>query len=83
MLSNYHYGFCKGKSTVDCIFLLSLITIVIIDKVITYEKKKLYCAFVDFRKAFDIVYRNGIWYILIQSNISSKFVKILQKYMRK
>jgi hypothetical protein len=25
------------------------------------KKKKLYCAFIDFAKAFDTVWRNGLW----------------------
>ena len=29
----------------------------------------MYCAFVDFRKAFDLVYRNGIWLKLINQGV--------------
>ena len=74
ILNDNQFGFRQNRSTVDCIFVLQSI----INKVIQYEKKKLYCAFVDFKKAFDLVYRNGLWFKLLNSNISSKFVKMLQ-----
>ena len=74
ILNDCRFGFRKGKSTVDCIFVLSSI----INKVIRKEKKKLYCAFIDFKKAFDLVYRNGIWYKLLLSGVSGKFICILQ-----
>ena len=64
----------KGKSTVNCIFVLTSI----IDKIVKHEKRKLYCSFVDFKKCFDYVYRNGIWFKLIEQGVSSKIVKTLQ-----
>ena len=30
-----------------------------------HEKKKLFCAFVDFKKTFDTVWRSGLWIKLI------------------
>ena len=77
LLLNYQYGFHKAKSTVDCIFVLSSL----IDKVINHVNKKLYCAFVDFSRAFDRVYRNGIWFKLLQEGVSTKLLMVLQKIM--
>jgi len=74
-LSEFQFGFRKGKSTTDCIFVLTSI----INKVINQENKKLYSAFVDFRKAFDVVYRNGIWFKLMNYGTSTKFTKMLRK----
>ncbi len=51
----------------------------IINKVIHNDKRKLYCAFIDFKKAFDVVYRNGIWYKLMQYGASTKTVNMLRK----
>ena len=79
VLSEMQFGFRKQKSTIDCVFILSSI----INKIITKEKKKLYCAFVDFKKAFDLVYRDGIWYKLLQSGASSKFVNMLKAIYKK
>ena len=74
VLNENQFGFVKGKSTVDCIFVLTSI----IDKIIRKENKKIYCSFIDFKKCFDYVYRNGVWYKLIQQGVSSKMVKMLQ-----
>ena len=43
----------------------------------------MYCAFVDFKKAFDLVYRDGIWYKLLQSGASSKFANMLKAIYKK
>ena len=75
LLCQYQFGFRTGKCTTDCIFVLKSI----IDKVINNEKRKLYCAFVDFRKAFDLVYRNGILLKSLRSGSSTKFVNMLQR----
>jgi len=41
------------------------------------EKKPLYCCFVDFSKAFDTVWRDGLYLKLYQMNISSKIINIV------
>ena len=40
---------------------------------------KLYCAFIDFTKAFDTVWRIGLWGKLLSYNISGKILTILIK----
>ena len=66
IIDDSQFGFRKNKSTVDCIYILQAI----INKQLS-GKRKLYCAFIDFRKAFDLVYRNGIWFKLCElGNIS-------------
>ena len=71
VLHDNQFGFVKGKSTVDCIFVFTSM----IDKIVKHEKRKLYCSFVDFKKCFDYVYRNGIWFKLIEQGVSSKLLK--------
>ena len=71
---DYQFGFRQQKSPIDCIFILHSI----INKVINNENRKLYCAFIDFQKAFDLVYREGIWFKLLNSGVSCKLVKCLQ-----
>ena len=46
------YGFQKGKSTIDCIFILHSLIIKTLSR-----KKKLYIAFLDWEKMFDRVDR--------------------------
>ena len=40
-------------------------------------EKKLYCTFVDFRKAFDTVWRCGLWQKLLKSNVTGKIFKVI------
>ena len=75
ILNDFQFGFRNGKSAIDCIFILQSI----INKTIKCDKRKLYCAFIDFRKAFDLVYRNGIWVKLINCGVSSKIIKMFQR----
>ena len=64
------FGFMQNKSTVDCLFILQSVV-----KNQLYHKRKLYCAFIDFQKPFDLIYRNGIWYKLCEMGASLRFVK--------
>ena len=56
-LSKNQFGFQKGKSTIDCIFLLNAI----VSKVIN-SGEKLYCCFIDYEKAFDRIARPLLWH---------------------
>jgi hypothetical protein len=69
-LIDTQFGFQKGKSTVDCIFILNSI----ISKTLS-AGKKLYCVFLDYEKAFDRVNRALLWHKLVDQNVSTKFVK--------
>ena len=70
VLSKNQLGLQRGKSTVECIFLLNSI----VSKVIN-SGDKLYCCFIDYEKAFDRIDRSLLWHKLIFENVSSKFVK--------
>ncbi len=71
VLTDAQFGFRKGRSTVDAIFVLSSL----IEKTLN-DKGRLYCAFVDLRKAFDCVNRNALWYKLYNSGIGGKMLRI-------
>ena len=78
-ISPNQIGFMEGCRTSDHIFLLQTI----IEKVVKKNHKRLYCAFVDFKKAYDTVDRkillrqlqdigiNGVFY----KNIAAMYVK--------
>ena len=72
-LSDAQFGFRKERSTVDAVFILQNL----IQHVLN-QNKFLYCAFVDLRKAFDSVYRNGLWLKLYKAGISGKMLKIIK-----
>ena len=72
LITKVQAGFSKGYSTVDNIFILhSLISIYL------PSGKKLHCTFVDFKKAFDTVWRLGLWQKLMKSKISGKIFKVI------
>ena len=75
-LSKNQFGFQKGKSTVDCIFILYSV----ISKVLN-SGEKLYCCFIDYEKAFDKINRSLLWHKLIFENVSSKFVRAVKSSM--
>ena len=63
-------GIRQHHSTLDHIFTLkSLIDI--------YFKKKKNCVFIDYSKAFDSVWRPGLWYELIKSGITRKMYTLI------
>ena len=41
------------------------------------KKEKLYCAFIDLKKAFDTIWRVGLWSKLLKYNIDGKFFRII------
>lgn len=64
-------------STIDNVFVLhSLISHCV------NENKKLYSAFIDFKKAFDFVVRDVLWYKLIQSGVRGKILDVIQSMYR-
>ena len=66
-------GFRKNHSTVDNLFIIkSLIDIA------KSSKNKLFCCFIDFKQAFDTVWRQGLWYKLKEYNINGKCFNIIK-----
>jgi hypothetical protein len=72
-VSDAQFGFKKGYSTTDAMFILHNLIVKYVG-----EKRKLYCAFVDFRKAFDSVYRNGLWEKLYNLGLRGKVWSVLR-----
>ena len=66
-------GFRSGYSTIDNVFLLKNI----VDRYIN-TGNKLYCCFIDFRKAFDYVTRLGLWYKLLRLGIRGNIIDIIR-----
>ena len=65
-------GFRKNYSTSDHIFVLHSLL-----ELLKLQKKKLFCAFVDFSKAFDSDWRVGLWNKLLNNGINGKFFKVI------
>ena len=61
-------AFRKGFSTLDHIFSIHCILDLYLAK-----KKRLYCCYVDYKKAFDLLDRVKLWQKLLSNNINGKF----------
>ena len=74
ILGEEQAGFRAGYSTQDHIFTLHSIIDIYLNK---YSRKDLYCAFIDYQKAFDLVDRTSLWSKLIDCNINGKLMKLI------
>ena len=72
-LSDCQFGFQKNKSTIDCIFIFHAL----ISKILS-RGEKLYCCFIDYQKAFDLVNRSFLWQKFIRDGCSIRMIKALQ-----
>lgn len=72
-LNQNQAGFRKKFSTLDHIFTLNSII-----EIMKHSKKTLYCCFIDFSKAFDSVWRIGLWKKLIDLKINGKFLRLIK-----
>ena len=59
-------------STVDNLFSINMLF-----ELFRMKKKKLYCMFVDFEKAFENVWRKALWRKLLYYNINGKMYDII------
>ena len=41
------------------------------------KNKQIYCAFVDYRKAFDFINRSNFWTKLLEQGINGKLIKVI------
>jgi hypothetical protein len=66
-------GFRKNYRTTDQLFILR--TLIEQSKA---KKKPLYCSFVDFKKAFNIMSREVLWQVLDGFGVEGRFLRCLQ-----
>ena len=78
LITPLQIGFQQDSSTVDHIFTLKTI----IDKYTT-SSQKLYTCFVDFQKAFDTVWHQGLLLKLTRLGINNYFYRIIQNMYSK
>lgn len=73
LLGEEQAGFRAGYSTLDHIFTLHCLI-----EMLLKNKKRLYCAFIDYRKAFDTVDRISLWQKLISIGIQGKVLVVIK-----
>ena len=74
ILNPSQIGFLRGYRTTDHIFSMRTL----IDKyVINATKGKLFCCFVDFQKAFDSIWHEGLFLKLLNNKIGGSFYRLI------
>ena len=73
--SDVQFGFRHNHRTTDSIFILKTL----INKYLNLSKKQIFVCFVDFRKAFDSVWRNALFYKMLSNGIGGKMINIVKK----
>jgi sorting nexin-29 len=71
-ISETQSGFRQGYSTSDNMFTLQSFL-----EILQCKKKKMYCAFLNFMKAFDTVCRAGLWHKMLLNNINWKMYDVI------
>ena len=66
-------GFRKHCSTTDQVFTLHCLLDLYLKR-----KKKLFCTFIDYRKAFDLVQRDVLWSKLLRNGISGRILNVIK-----
>ena len=72
-ISDCQFGYQKGKSTIDCIFILHSI----VSKTLN-SGQKLYSIFIDYEKCSDRIDRVLLWQKLLADNVSSKMTNAIK-----
>ena len=74
ILHKSQIGFLPKNRTADHVLTLRTL----IDKYVIGHHEKVYACFVDFRKAFDSVWHDGLLYKILQINVGGNFYKLIK-----
>lgn len=77
LLTPTQCGYRAGYSTIDNIFILQTAV-----SSQFLKSSSVFCAYVDFKKAYDYVDRNLLWVKLSSMGVSDKMLKLLQDFYR-
>ena len=72
ILGEEQAGFREKYSTSDHIFVLNTLI-----NIYQTKNRQIYCAFVDYRKAFDFINRSNLWGKLLESGINGKIINVI------
>ena len=72
LLTEEQAGFWSGYATADHVFVLQSL----ISKSFC-SGKRLYCGMIDFQKAFNSVYRQGLWLMAIQFGMDGRMLRLI------
>ena len=71
-------AFRPGFSTLD-----NMLTLHVLIEFYKSKGKKLYCAFIDYEKAFDTVNRSSLWTKMIENGINGKILRVIMNLYSK
>ena len=78
IISEIQAGFRAGFCTMDHIF-----TLMCIMGLYKKYKENLFIAFIDYQKAFDTIWRAGLWNKLVKEGVKGKFLNIIKDMYKK
>ena len=73
ILSDEQAGFRPGRSTAEQIFNIRIL----IEKCLQHQQE-LYHNFIDFKKAFDRVWHEGLWHVMRQYNFDEDLIQVIE-----
>jgi len=73
LLPEEQAGFRKGRSTIDQIFTLRRMA----EKYVDFSRDLFIC-YIDFKKAFDSVWRKGLWKVMRNLGYPEKIIRLLE-----
>ena len=73
IITDAKFGFKPGVSTIDAIFVLHSLV-----RRTLKRKKKFYCCFIDYQKAFDFIDRSSLWSKLIKQGITGNIFSVIR-----
>ena len=74
ILAEEQAGFRSGRSTVEQVFALKML----IQHRIEKKDGKVFAVFIDYKKAFDRVWHDGLFSVLQQYGFPQKFINIIR-----
>jgi len=77
MFSEEQAGFRASRSTIDQIFTLGQMFVLYSEM-----SRNLCIGYIDFRKAFDSIWREGLWRVLMSMAYADKIVRLLKNMYR-
>ena len=77
LLSEEQAGFRAGRNIVEQIFNCR----VLIEKLLRHQNN-LFHNFIDFKKAFDLVWHDGLWHVLRGYNVDENLIKVTEALYR-
>lgn len=66
-------GFRSGYSTIDGVFILNSL-----QTLLKSQKKNLFCAFIDLKKCFGSIWRDGLWHKLNKLKLGVKMTRVIK-----